>query len=153
VTTRERTARQKGLGDLERRVGRALAEEITSRDDAGIDVLCEVEVDDSETWVSGWHLGHRRSRATWAGWLARWIEREGYLHDDELGETVIGKRERGVAVSVMRSTATVYESYFPLCVYPSSTASHQTTRPCPASDSCATSSSRLFSRLSYVDVY
>jgi hypothetical protein len=56
VTTRERTARQKGLGDLERRVGRALAEEITSRDDAGIDVLCEVEVDDSETRVSGWPI-------------------------------------------------------------------------------------------------
>lgn len=39
--------------DLEGRVGLALAKEITSRDDAGIDVLCEVEVDYSETWVSG----------------------------------------------------------------------------------------------------
>ena len=65
MTTCERTAGEKGLGgDLERRIGLALAEEVASRDDAGIDVLCEVEVDDSETWVSGciWVTGDHALR-------------------------------------------------------------------------------------------
>ena len=65
MTTCERTVGEKGLGaDLERRVGLALAEEVASRDDAGIDVLCEVEVDDSETWVSGciWVTGDHALR-------------------------------------------------------------------------------------------
>lgn len=39
--------------DLERRVRLAFPKEITTCDDTSIDVLCEVEVDDSKTWVAG----------------------------------------------------------------------------------------------------
>ena len=53
---------EKGVwADLERRVGLALAEEIASSNGASIDVLCEIEVDGSETrivgriWVPGDH--------------------------------------------------------------------------------------------------
>lgn len=74
--------------DLECRVGLALPEKVTTGDDAGIDVLCEVEVDDAKTWVAG------RVRITGDhalrgrdGWWAHWTEMEWrtYLHDDELG--------------------------------------------------------------------
>ena len=88
MTTCEQTVGEKGLGaDLERRVGLALAEEVSSRDGAGIDVLRKVEVDDSETWVSGciWVAGdHTLCRRVdqHVGWREK---REGYLHDDELG--------------------------------------------------------------------
>lgn len=54
--------------DFERRISFALAKEITPCGNAGIDVLCEVEVDDSETWVAGriWVTGDHTLRG-WGG--------------------------------------------------------------------------------------